>query len=91
MRSGCPVSVPSSVLGEKGYRQMANRNPYDGHCSICGSQVRAHEGVAPATDSWPFYEILCPEHAPQGALDPPKPVEVSKLPSIHKDYERFER
>jgi hypothetical protein len=37
------------------------------------------------------YRILCVEHASPGALEPPKPREASKLPSIHLDETRFER
>jgi hypothetical protein len=70
---------------------MAKRNPYDGHCSVCHVQVRALEGVVEASDAWPWYLILCPEHAPAGALDPPKPLEASRLPSIHLGDERYER
>jgi len=70
---------------------MAKRNPYDGRCSICGSQVRALEGVVESLDAPPWYRILCAEHMPAGALDPPKPPPASKLPSIHLGDERFER
>ncbi len=34
---------------------------------------------------------MCPEHAPDAALNVPKPPETSKLSSIHLDEERFER
>jgi predicted DCC family thiol-disulfide oxidoreductase YuxK len=70
---------------------MRKRNPYDGRCNVCGSRVRALEGLVEATDRWPFYRILCLEDAPAGALDPPPPPEASKLPSIHLDDQRFER
>lgn len=70
---------------------MAKRNPYDGRCSLCDVPVRAFEGVIEASDGWPWYRILCPEHTPTGALDPPAPPEASKLPSIHLGEERFER
>jgi len=70
---------------------MAKRNPYEGHCSVCQAQVRAEEGVVEATDVRPWFRILCPEHAPAGALDPPKPPAASKLPSIHLGDDRFER
>jgi hypothetical protein len=70
---------------------MSKRNPYDGHCSVCKVRVRALEGVVEATEAPPWYRILCPEHASPGALDPPKPPEASKLPSIHLGDERFER
>jgi hypothetical protein len=70
---------------------MTKRNPYDGHCSVCHAQVHALEGVVEASDVRPFYRILCPEHMPAGALDPPKPPVASKLPSIHLGDERYER
>jgi hypothetical protein len=70
---------------------MAKRNPHDGHCSVCQARVRALEGVVEALDARPWYRILCPEHMPVGALDPPKPPPASKLPSIHLDDGRFER
>lgn len=70
---------------------MANRNPYDGHCSVCRVQVRALEGVVEPSDDPPWYRILCPEHMPAGALDPPSRPAASKLPSIHLDDKRFER
>jgi hypothetical protein len=53
--------------------------------------VRALEGVVEAIDAPPWYEILCHEHAPAGALDLPKPSAASKLPSIHLGDEQFER
>lgn len=70
---------------------MAKRNPYDGYCGVCHAQVRALEGVVEATDVRPWYRILCLEHAPAGALDPPRPAQASKLPSIHLGDERYER
>ena len=70
---------------------MAARNPYAGRCSVCNASVRAHEGVVEACEHPPWYLILCPEHTPTGALEPPKPPAASKLPSIHLDDERFER
>lgn len=70
---------------------MAKRNPYDGRCSVCNADVRAQEGVVEAIDTPPWYRILCPEHMPTGALDPPKPPSASRLPSIHLDDRRFER
>jgi hypothetical protein len=70
---------------------MAKRNPYDGRCTVCHAQVRALEGVVEPTDAPPWYRILCPEHMPAGALDPPKAPAASKLPSIHLGDERFER
>ena len=42
-------------------------------------------------DAWPWYQILCLEHTPAHALDPPRPLDASKLPSIHLGDERFER
>ena len=70
---------------------MAKRNPYEGSCTICRVPVRAFEGVVEPTGRWPWYRILCPEHMPAGALDPPTRPAASKLPSIHLDDERFER
>ena len=70
---------------------MAKRNPYDGHCSVCHAPVRALAGVVEATAARPWYRILCPEHMPAGALDPPTPPQASKLPSIHLGDERYER
>jgi hypothetical protein len=70
---------------------MTKRNPYNGHYSVCHTQVRALEGVVEASDARPFYRILCPEHIPAGALNPPKPPAASKLPSIHLGDERYER
>jgi hypothetical protein len=70
---------------------MAARNRYDGWCSVCRVPVRASEGIVEPTNKWLPYRILCPEHTPVGALDPPRPVEASKLPSIHLGDERFER
>jgi hypothetical protein len=70
---------------------MARRNLHDGRCAACGRRVRALEGVLEQKPAWPFFSILCPEHAPAGALDKPRPVEASKLPSIHLGDERFER
>ncbi len=70
---------------------MAKRNPYDGRCSVCNVDVRALEGVIEAADAWPWYRILCPEHMPEGLLDPPKRPGASRLPSIHLEDERFER
>jgi hypothetical protein len=53
--------------------------------------VRALEGVVEPLEAPPWYRILCPEHIPAGALDPPQPPEASKLPSIHLGDDRFER
>jgi hypothetical protein len=70
---------------------MAKRNPYPGRCSVCKAEIRAQEGIVEACDSWPWYQILCPEHAPVGVLDPPPPPDTSKLPSIHLGDARYER
>jgi hypothetical protein len=72
-------------------KRMARRNPYDGRCSACNVQVLALEGVVEASEAWPWYRILCPEHMPAGVLDPPAPPETSRLPSIHLGDARFER
>ena len=64
---------------------MAKRNWYDGWCSRCGGHARSGEGVLEAAPG-PFgYVILCVECAAPGALDPPRPIEASRLPSIHTD------
>jgi hypothetical protein len=73
------------------HRAMAKRNQHDGPCHVCGTTVRALEGVLEADDSRHGYRILCPEHAGVGLLDPPRPPTISKLPSIHRDDTRFER
>ena len=70
---------------------MAKLNPYPGPCSVCKTEVRANEGIVEAIDVRPWYMILCPEHMPVGVLDPPRPSDASKLPSIHTGDERFER
>ena len=70
---------------------MAKRNPYEGRCTICRAPVPALEGVVEPTGRWPWYRILCPEHMPKDALQPPKRPDASKLPSIHLDEDRFER
>jgi hypothetical protein len=49
------------------------------------------EGIIEPDGSAGGYSLLCPEHAPQGVLDPPKPPDASKLPSIHLDEQRYER
>jgi hypothetical protein len=85
------LSRLANLVGVNDGGLMAKRNPYDGLCSECHAQVRALEGVIEASDVRPFYRILCPEHMPIGALDPPKPPQASKLPSIHLGDERFER
>jgi hypothetical protein len=62
---------------------MAKRNRHDGWCSRCAAQVRAGEGVLEAAPG-PFgYLILCVECAPARSLELPRPVEASRLPSIH--------
>lgn len=70
---------------------MAKRNPYDGQRSVCETKVRALEGIVEEWDRPRWYRVLCPGHAPAGALDPPKPPAASKLPSIHLPDGRFER
>lgn len=70
---------------------MAKRNIYDGPCSVCGVQVRANEGIVDTRSSGGGYLILCPEHMFPGSLDPPKPPDASKLPSIHLGEQRYER
>jgi hypothetical protein len=47
--------------------------------------------VVEPLDPPPWYRILCPEHIPARALDPPPPAEASKLPSIHVGDDCFER
>lgn len=70
---------------------MAKRNPYPARCSVCKAKIRALEGMVEACDSPPGYQILCLEHMPVGALDPPRPPDASRLPSIHLGDARFER
>jgi hypothetical protein len=70
---------------------MARRNDFDGWCSVCGAQVRALEGMIDSSDPGQPYLILCLEHMPAGALDPPSPPDASKLPSIHLEDDRYER
>jgi hypothetical protein len=53
--------------------------------------VRAGEGIVDTLADGAGYQILCPEHMPPGSLDPEKPPEASRLPSIHLGDERFER
>ncbi len=72
-------------------RVMAKRNPYPAHCNVCKAKIRALEGIVEACDSPPGYRILCPEHMPVSVLDPPRPPDASRLPSIHLDDTRFER
>jgi hypothetical protein len=70
---------------------MAKRNPYPSRCNVCKAKIRALEGIVEACDSPPGYQILCPEHMHVGVLDPPRPPDASRLPSIHLGDERFER
>jgi hypothetical protein len=54
--------------------------------------VRAGEGIkTPDSDARRGYVILCVEHAPERSLEPPPPPEASKLPSIHRSEEKYER
>ena len=70
---------------------MSKRNQYDGRCSVCNTEVRALEGVIEEGEGAKRYVILCPEHAPTGTLESPRPPESSKLPSIHTDERHYER
>jgi hypothetical protein len=75
---------------------MAKRNDYDGHCSVCGEPVNANEGTMEYDPDSPYagrrgYLILCVEHSVDGSLAPPSPPEASKLPSIHRGEEKYER
>jgi len=71
---------------------MAKSNQWDGYCHVCRVPVREGEGrVITDPDARRGFLILCPEHAPEAALDAPKPPEASKLPSIHVGEEKFER
>jgi hypothetical protein len=70
---------------------MAERNRRDGYCGVCRVWVRALEGIIDPDGSAVGYRILCPEHMADGALDPPKPPDASRLPSIHLDEEHYER
>jgi len=65
---------------------MAKRNLYEARCTSCGAPVRAGEGIVESKPRGDGYAILCVECAAPGALDPPRPVEASRLPSIHVDY-----
>jgi hypothetical protein len=54
--------------------------------------VRGGEGVVEAdSDDRRGWVILCLEHMPPGRLDPPRPPEISKLPSIYIDDDKYER
>ncbi len=75
---------------------MAKRNPYAGHCSVCDVSVGANEGTVVYDPGSPHagrrgYLILCVEHSSVGSLEPPAPPEASKLPSIHRGEEKYER
>jgi hypothetical protein len=75
---------------------MAKRNPYAGHCSICGAAVGTNEGIVVYDPESPNahrrgYLILCVEHSPEGSFQPPAPPEASKLPSIHRGEDKYER
>jgi hypothetical protein len=71
--------------------RMAKRNIRDGYCSVCRVRVRALEGIIDPHGPGGGYSLLCPEHMPDKALDPPKPPDASRLPSIHLNEERYER
>jgi hypothetical protein len=65
---------------------MAKPTNRDGFCAACGTPVRSGEAaVIPDSDYKQGYRILCLKCMPDGSLDPPKPPETSKLPSIHRD------
>jgi hypothetical protein len=75
---------------------MAKRNPYAGHCSICGVVVGVDEGTVYYDPESPHahrrgYLVLCIEHSPEGSFEPPAPPEASKLPSIHRGEDKYER
>jgi hypothetical protein len=71
---------------------VAKSNQWDAYCAECRVFVRKGEGrVIVDPDARRRYTIVCLEHAPDVALDTPKPPEASKLPSIHRDDERYER
>jgi hypothetical protein len=84
-------SAVEKVTAIRNVKLMAKRNTRDGYCSVCRAAVRAHEGLVEAADFAIGYRVLCPEHMPMGALDPPKPPDAAKLPSIHLDEKRYER
>jgi hypothetical protein len=73
------------------FGQVGRLNTYEGRCSECGSRVRPLEGVIDSSDPARAYRILCPEHAPPGALEPPTAAEVLRLESIHVEDTRYER
>ncbi len=75
---------------------MAKRNSHAGPCSICGVTVGAGEGIVTHDPESPHahrrgYLILCVEHADERSFEPPAPPEASKLPSIHRGEEKYER
>jgi len=75
---------------------MAKRNEFDDRCSICGVPVNANEGTMVYDPDSPRagqrgYLILCVEHSPEGSFEPPVPPEASKLPSIHRGEDKYER
>jgi len=61
------------------------RNHWQGFCGYCGAPVQPFEGVLDTSGRWAGYQIVCVEHAPPGALDPPEPPEASRFASIHVD------
>jgi hypothetical protein len=75
---------------------VAKRNDYAGRCSVCDEPVEANEGTMVYDPDSPYagrrgYLILCVEHSPDGSFEPPAPPEASRLPSIHRDEEKYER
>jgi hypothetical protein len=70
---------------------VAKSNEWDGYCCECGGLVREGEGrVITDPEARRRYRIFCLEHAPVW-IDPPKPPEASRLPSIHLGEEKYER
>jgi len=53
--------------------------------------VTATRTVAAGTDRFDTTSVHGPEHAPVGSLDPPRPPDAARLPSIHVDERRYER
>ncbi len=71
---------------------MAKSNDWDGVCYECRGEVRADEGIKVYDPETPRnYKILCVECAPTVSMKPPPPPESSKLPSIHRGEEKYER
>jgi len=75
---------------------MARRNDFPGRCSVCDGPVNANEGTMvydpdSAQAGRLGYLILCVEHSPIGSFDLPAPPEASKLSSIHRGEDRYER